>query len=221
MIWQEPNIEGIARIWARRLFGATLDYVMPVSSETYNGAPIPDDADAPSVAVTWLGQADIAYRQSSGPGSPLPGPRIFLNILPNGESASGAEPEGAFITDNAVSGGQTAAIGPPGIDIDEKEDLRLLYDDNGTPRVIEGTDKGLTAALSLGPPFAGSEATPASVMNPQGGGVSAWPSAERAPRRWRCARTFPRAPCRPGSSAAAPAGKSRNSRSDARAWAMG
>ncbi len=177
VVWQEPNIEGIARIWARRLFGATLDYVMPVSAETYNGAPIPDDADAPSVAVTWLGQADVAYRQSSGPGSPLPGPRIFLNILPNGESKNGGEFEGPIVADNAVSGGQSAAIGPPSIDIDEKEDLRLLYDDNGTPRVIEGTDKGLTAALSLGPSFAGSEASAASVMNPQGGGVSAWPSA--------------------------------------------
>ncbi len=48
-----------------------------------------------------------------------------------------------------------ATVGPPSIDIDEKQDLRLLYDANGTPRVIEGTDRGLVGALSLGPPFAG------------------------------------------------------------------
>ena len=34
--------------------------------------------------------------------------------------------------------------------------------------MIEGDDKGLTAALSLGPPFAGAETAAASVMNPQG-----------------------------------------------------
>ncbi len=56
--------------------------------------------------------------------------------------------------------------------------MRVLYDDNGTPRVIEGNDKGLTGTLSLGPPFAGGEQSVASVMNPEGGGVSAWPSAE-------------------------------------------
>ena len=67
VVWQEPNIEGVARIWARRLFGSTLDYVMPVSAETFNGAPIGQDAEAPSVAVTWLGQADVAYRQSARP----------------------------------------------------------------------------------------------------------------------------------------------------------
>jgi hypothetical protein len=178
VVWQEPNIEGVARIWARRLFGSTLDYVMPVSAETFDGTPISQDADAPSVAVTRLNQADVAYRQVAGVGSPLPGPRIFLNILPNGESGTGAEFRGASIADSEVAGGQAASIGPPSIDIDEKEDLRLLYDANGTPRVIEGTDRGLAASLSLGPGFAGSEPTAASVMNPQGGGVSAWPSAD-------------------------------------------
>ncbi len=178
VVWQEPDIEGVARIWARRVFGSALNYVMPVSLETYNGAPITDDADAPSVAFSRLGQAEVAYRQAAGPSSPLPGPRIFLNILPDGESAGGSEFQGAIIADSDVSGGKSATVGPPAIDIDEKRSVRVLYDDNGTPRVIEGNDKGLTGALSLGPPFAGGEEGVASVMNPEGGGVSAWPSAE-------------------------------------------
>ncbi len=62
--------------------------------------------------------------------------------------------------------------------------MRLLYDSNGMPRVIEGSDKGLLSALSLGPPFVGSggvladEQPAASVMNPAGGGISAWPSED-------------------------------------------
>ncbi len=178
VVWQEPNIEGVARIWARRLFGSTLDYVLPVSAETYNGAPIGQDADAPNVAVSWLGQADVVYRQTAGPGSALPGPRIYLNILPNGEAVSGAGFLGPSIADSAVPGGAGASVGPPSIDIDEKEDLRILYDSNGTPRVIEGNDHGLSGALSLGSAFGGAEPLAASVMNPKGGGVSAWPSAD-------------------------------------------
>ena len=42
----------------------------------------------------------------------------------------------------------------------KSEDLRLLYDSNGTPRVIEGDDRGLTGALSLGPPFVGRRTAP-------------------------------------------------------------
>ena len=184
VVWQEPGVEGVARIWARRIFGSSLDYVMPVSATTFNGAPIEEDADAPSVAFSRLGQAEVAYRQAAAPSSPLPGPRIFLNTLPDGESVSGAQFLGASVVDNAVSGGEAASVGRPSIDIDEHQDMRLLYDSNGTPRVIEGTDRGLSGTLSLGPPFLGStlaaanELQSASVMNPEGGGVSAWPSAD-------------------------------------------
>jgi len=83
-----------------------------------------------------------------------------------------------------VGGGVTAAIGRPSIDLDERLDVQLLYDSNGIPRVVEGNDRGLSGTVSLGPPFVGSEGTPASevgavsVTNPEGGGVSAWPSAD-------------------------------------------
>ncbi len=179
VVWQEPEIEGVARIWARRVFGTSLDYVIPVSAASFNGAPIPTDADAPAVAFSRLGQAEVAYRQPDGPGSPLPGPRVYLNILPDGESVPGAQFQGPTMLDqNAVSGGASATVGPPSIDIDEQRSMRLLYDSNGTPRVIEGNDRGLSGTLSLGPPIVGSEPFAASVMNPEGGGISAWPSAE-------------------------------------------
>lgn len=179
VVWQEPDIDGVARIWARRLFGQALDYVLPVSAASLSGAAIGDDADAPSVAISRLGQAEVAYRQGAGPGSPLPGPRIFLNTLPDGESANGAGFSGAAVVDSAVSGGSGASVGPPNIDIDEKQDMRLLYDSNGAPRVIEGNDRGLAGTLTLGPAVVGAELSSVSVMNPAGGGVSAWPSADQ------------------------------------------
>jgi hypothetical protein len=178
VVWQEPEITGVSRIWARRLFGRSLDYVLPVSAASLSGAPLETDADAPSVAISRLGEAVVAYRQAAGAGSPLPGARIFLNTLPDGESGDGSRFAGAAVADSAVSGGASASIGPPSIDIDEKQELRLLYDSNGLPRVIEGNDRGLSRALSLGPVFAGAEPASVSVMNPAGGGVSAWPSAD-------------------------------------------
>jgi hypothetical protein len=177
VVWQEPDVEGVARIWARRLFGSTLDYVLPVSAASLGSLPIGDDADAPSVAISRLGQAEVAYRQGAGPGSPLPGPRIFLNTLPDGESADGSRFSGAAIADSAVAGGAGASIGPPSIDIDDKQDVRILYDANGSPRVVEGNDRGLSGTLTLGPGVVGSEQASASIMNPAGGSVSAWPSA--------------------------------------------
>jgi hypothetical protein len=180
VVWQEPEIEGVARIWARRIFGHTLGYVMPVSASTLGGQPISGDADAPSLSFSQLGLAVVAYRQAAGPGSPLPGPRIFINTLPDGESlkASGTEFLGASVADSAVSGGAAATVGPPSVDVDTDRDVRLVYDANGTPRVVQGNGSGLTGASSLGPLFSPGGPPSASVMNPAGGGVSAWPTVE-------------------------------------------
>ena len=184
VVWQEPEIDGVAMIWARRLFGSSVDYAMPVSATSFDGAPIAYDADAPTVAFSRLGQADVAYRQLTGPGSPLPGPSIFLNVLPDGESASGAKFLGAQLVSQQPAPGASTAIGRPSIDLDEARSARLLFDEEGAPRVVEDSDLGLLDTLSLGPPFVGSqlgaasELTPVSVMDPQGGGVSAWPSAD-------------------------------------------
>ncbi len=178
VVWQEPEITGVGRIWARRIFGRSLDYVLPVSAPSLAGVPLAAEADAPAVAVSRLGEAAVAYRQAAGPGSPLPGPRIFINRLPDGESADGSQFAGAVVADAGVSGGSAAAVGPPGIDLDEKQELRLLYDSNGVPRVVVGNDHELSTALSLGPGFTGAEPLAVSVMNPSGGGVSAWPSAD-------------------------------------------
>jgi hypothetical protein len=178
VVWQEPEITGVARIWARRIFGASLDYPVLASAETYDGIPISDDAEAPEVAVSYLGEAEVAYRQPASSASPLPGPRIFVNSLPNGEAVNGSEFTGAIVADTEVAGGKGAAIGTPTLDIDAGEGLRLLYESNGTPRVVEGNDKGLAGRLSLGPAWVGNELAGASVMDPEGGGISAWPSAD-------------------------------------------
>jgi hypothetical protein len=178
VVWQEPEITGVAHIWARRIFGANLDYVLPVSAATLAGAPVETDADAPSVGLSRLGLAVVAYRQSVGPGSPLPGPRILLNTLPDGESADGSQFAGAQIADGSVSGGAAALVGPPSVDVDEKQAVRLLYDSNGTPRIVEGNEHGLAGSLPLGPVFAGAEQAAVSVVNPAGGGVFAWPSSD-------------------------------------------
>ncbi|MGO9489803.1 MAG: PKD domain-containing protein [Solirubrobacteraceae bacterium] len=184
VVWQEPEADGVARIWARRVFGQALDYVMPVTATSYAGAPIDNDADAPSVAISRLGQAEVAYRQAYAPGSPLPGPRIFLNTLSDGESESGAEFLGATIADPSVAGGKLATIGRPSVDVDERRQTRLLYDSNGQPRMVARSDRGVLSQSTLGSAFSGSllgaadELASDSVVNPEGGGVSAWPSTD-------------------------------------------
>ncbi len=184
VVWQEPEVNGTARIWARRLFGTNIDYPMLVSATSYRGAPLAYDSDAPRVAFSSLGQAEVAYRQLSGPGSPLSGPRIFLNVLPDGEAESGYAFLGASVVDPELAGGEAAEVGRPSVDIDAHDAARLLYDADGAARVVEADNNELSSPFDLRPAFVGTQLTPAnelepvSVINPGGGTVSAWPSAD-------------------------------------------
>ena len=121
VVWQEPDIEGVARIWARRLFGSTLDYVLPVSAETFNG------------------RADLRRRRRAERGRLVAGAgRCCLS--PEHERRFAAawaadlpeHPAQRRIDErrgvrwrehrrSAVAGGKSASVGPPSIDIDEKE----------------------------------------------------------------------------------------------------
>ena len=150
VVWQEPEIDGVARIWARRLFGS--DARLRDAGQRDELQRRADRQTTPKRRA-WRSRDSARPRSPTasrvGPGSPLPGPRIFLNILPDGESASGAEFLGAIVADTEVPGGSGATIGPPSIDIDERREPALLYDADGEPRVVEGNDQGCSTGTLI------------------------------------------------------------------------
>jgi hypothetical protein len=81
VVWQEADGEGVARIWARRLFGAVKGTVMEVSPTTINGKPVTVDADAPALALNEFGGAEVAFRLAGGSGSPLGSSALMLDRL--------------------------------------------------------------------------------------------------------------------------------------------
>ena len=113
--------------------------------------------------------------------SPLPGPRIFLNILPNGESKSGGEFEGPTIADGGarrpVGLGRAAEHrhrrkGRPAAAVRRQ---RHPARDRGRRPWADG---GVVAGIGV----RGLGTVLRERHEQQGGGVSAWPSARR-PRR--------------------------------------
>ncbi|HUA11772.1 MAG TPA: hypothetical protein VMA83_07180 [Solirubrobacteraceae bacterium] len=179
VVWQEPEVTGQALIWARRIFGESVGYPMLVSASEYAGKALNGDDVAPTVAYSRLSQAFVAYRQEVGSGSPFAGPRIFTNTLADGESSTpGLEFEGAQLADDNVSGGASATVGAPSVDLDENNEYRLFYDANGAARQFHGFEFGSPEEQTLTPPFAGSEHAAVTAIDPEGGGFSAWPSTE-------------------------------------------
>lgn len=103
----EPGADGVDRVWARRLFGARPGYVLKASPQSWNGQPIPGNADGFSLSGGGLGTAVVAVRQQPGRPSPLASTTLFTNVLADSESDGARD----FLGPKAVPG----VDGTPGV----------------------------------------------------------------------------------------------------------
>jgi hypothetical protein len=164
--WQEPDVSGTARIWARRIFGSRLGNVLEASPAASHGRPITAEADAPAIAVGTYGEAKVAFRLEGGYGSPYGTAQVLLNILP-----AETDPKGAKLQGATVVGGATT-LGPPSLSVDATGMMRLAYVGARATMTLTGDDyKGNGAPLHLGP-ASGMDAP--TTVNPAGGGVTVW-----------------------------------------------
>ncbi|WP_027007848.1 hypothetical protein [Conexibacter woesei] len=172
--WQERDQTGIARIWARRVFGTSPAPIQPASPSTWQGSPVTDDADALALAVTPLGMAQVVARVSGTSDDALGGTRVFANQLPVSLDRNAAVFSGA----TAVDGGpQDPVIGSPAVAVADGGQ-------NGSARVAFTAAGGvhlpaLGAAGALHDPQpsapAGSASADAQVaIDPDGGTIAAW-----------------------------------------------
>ncbi len=145
VVWQEPEIERRrARSGRGACSGATLDYVLPVSAAKLQRPSVRSDADAPSVAVSTLGQAVVAYRQNVGAGLAA---RRAAHLPEHASRRRIRErrPQflGARVADSATGGWRRRHDRAAEHRHRRKQETRLLYDANGSPRIVEGNDQGV------------------------------------------------------------------------------
>ena len=121
VVWQEPTIDGVARIWARRLFGGTLGNALEVSPQTISGQPVTVDADAPSASFSDFAEAKVAFRLAGGAGSPLGTPHVFVNTLLSQYVSGAADFTGAV----PIGGGPT--VGAPSVAVDDNGNFQAGF----------------------------------------------------------------------------------------------
>jgi hypothetical protein len=171
VVWQEPEIDGVARIWARRLFGSSKGNVLAVSPTTIAGKPVDVDADAPAVALSPYGQAEVAFRLTGGVGSPLGSPSVLLNTLPMPVTEEVSSFTGPTVLDS------TATLGPPSIAVESHNKYRLAYTAAGATRLLSGNENGAGQPTVLGAANAEAAFT---TIDPEGGGSTVWSSVDSA-----------------------------------------
>ncbi|HUO39197.1 MAG TPA: hypothetical protein VMU34_15780, partial [Mycobacterium sp.] len=114
--FQEPDASFVSRIWARRVFSATLGPPLQVSPSTYGGAPLRGDADAIAVSGDRGNGAVVAYRQSPGNPSNLDRARIMVDRIPDTSDLD--NPASTFLPPviaDTLPAGDGSAPGPPSV----------------------------------------------------------------------------------------------------------
>jgi hypothetical protein len=170
--WQEPGIDGVARIWVRRLFGAVLGNVLQASPEQVNGQPVTSDADEPTVAESPYGEARIAYRVQGAPGSAVPMTQLYVDSLP-----STFDPHGAGLSGAVPVGGAVGGVGLPSAAVDQRGDWRLAWSQGAIVQQLAGTHAAIGSPVALGASAGEAQTT----INPAGGGTTTWSSPPGGP----------------------------------------
>jgi hypothetical protein len=177
--WQEPDINGVARIWARRIYGTQPGYVLQASPDTISGKPVTVDADAPSLSFGNFASAALAFRLAGGAGNPLGTAHVFINTLQD-EFTSGAA---AFAGAVPIAG--APGIGQPSVSVDDNGDYQAGFTAGGASELVTGTQTTTGTPQDLG----SADGDPAlAALDPDGGGATVWPSADGDGRPVVCVR---------------------------------
>lgn len=112
--WQEPDDEFVGRVWARRLFGASVGIPIQASPSSWEGAPLRGPADSFALDVAGFGQTAVAFRQQPGQASKLSAQRTLVNLMPDVFSEGAKAFGGAHLADGGCGPGSAAATKPRG-----------------------------------------------------------------------------------------------------------
>lgn len=162
VVWQEPDATGIARIWARRLFGTTVGNVIELSPPTINGRAVGADSDSPAAGFDDAGLATASFRLQGGPGSPLGAAEVMSQTVPASETT--------ITPATDVAGGPL--ISSPSLAEGAGGEKRIAYVSGGEAYATDGSGQNPVAIGAAG----GGQAF--TSVNPVGEGVTVWPGTQ-------------------------------------------
>jgi len=168
--WQEPDDEFVDRVWARRVFGASVGIPLQVSPSSWEGAPLRGPADGFALDVAGFGQAAVAFRQQPGQASKLDAPRVFVNEIPDVFS----EHAGAFLGAQLVDGGARADLGPASVAVDPRGLFIAGFSSGATTLLGSGDDASAKPIGRLDTGASSVAGDPLVDLAETGAAVSAW-----------------------------------------------
>lgn len=171
--WQEPEQDGTARIWERRIFGTTPGPAYLASPSSWEGKPVSGDVESFALDVTPFDAARVAADVADGGGSPA---RVFLSALGRSTVEGSGKPTPPRLVGNA--GGPLGSGSVAAADANGGEGLtRLAFLADGAASEFAVAEDGSLERLATAPaPTPETGAVSMVAVDPGGGGLVAYPS---------------------------------------------
>lgn len=172
--FQEPDDEFIDRIWARRLFGATVGIPLLVSPQSYAGQPLRGPADQFSLDEAGFGEGAVAFRQQPGGNAALHGTRVMVNTIPEAFLDTASTFGAPRLADGGGSSGLAAAPSPPAVGVSPDGSFTAAFGVGAASLSVAGTDRGAGKADRLDDGRSAIGGDPALTLAQSGASVTAW-----------------------------------------------
>lgn len=166
VVWQEPTIDGVARIWARRIFGSAFGNAMEVSPQTVDGKAVTADADAPALAFGAGANAEVAFRLRGASGTSPSRPADFINSISSGTDSTGGATFGG-----ALPLGAGATVGAPSVATGPLGNFEAAWTKSQVAMSASGSGSNTEATEAMGP---ARDALAQAVLQPDGGDSLVW-----------------------------------------------
>jgi hypothetical protein len=150
--WSEPDDDLIDRVYARRVFGQSLGFVLQVSPGTDPGAPgrpLRAGPDQFALSLSPFGEAAIAYRQQPASGASFTRPRAYVNMLPSIFAEKAGMFTGVKAIDTGTSDGPAEALGPVSVAVDDEGGFEAGIGVGAAALLVGGDETTVAAPVRL------------------------------------------------------------------------
>lgn len=170
----EPDDRFVDRLWARRVFGASVSNSLLASPTSFGGLPLRGGVDAFALAEAGFGEGTVAFRQQAGESAALVGPHVLAATIPDAFS----QDAGQFTTAGVLDGSPTMTLpAPPGalsVGVSPQGAVAVGYGLGRGSWIGTADDAGSAPPTRLDDGSAPTLATPAVVLAGSGAAAQAW-----------------------------------------------
>lgn len=147
--WQEPDDSFYDRIYARRVFGAGVGFVITASPTRIGSRDLHAGVDSFALTEVGFGTGGVVMRQLPPPDGGFTRPRVYVNQIPTSFDVHAGAFEGARVVDGAGADGPAGGVGGVGLGLDTLGAFDAVFSSGAQTLEVRGDESRVNSPRRL------------------------------------------------------------------------